>query len=678
MKITPLRLHGFHPTIFFRKLSSAERSPAYFTSGPWIVITWNPVRTWTGQSVSTLSHLKTSLPKIRRKTDLPFLGGAIGWVSYDAGRSAMRVASAHKKMSRIPEVCFHHYDSALLWNGKKLIAVGDTAFVRSIRSIHARPLLDQSLPPIAWKRNMSAQAYAQAFRRTMQGIRNGDFYQLNLTFPFTAKSRSDHRSLFAALLDANPASAASYIEHDSSAVVSASPERFVLIDGGTVTTCPIKGTRPRGRTPVEDRALMTDLLRSPKEQAELNMITDLLRNDIGKIAEPGSVRVRGYRLLQKNPSVWHTYSVIEGMLRRGLHPIDAFSSMSPPGSVTGCPKVAAMEEIDRLEVARRSLYCGSAVMLSANGRLDSTVLIRTIECDESRLSLGVGGGIVADSVMKGEEQEAEKKAERILTLPVRRTWINGREVYGDPRLKALDPSSSFARGLFETMLAVNGRIPELSSHLRRMTASARSLGYRIPSTAKMKVFLSRALALGGSGELRVKLLLSEDDVIVETRPSVRDPGHALGIGVSITRLTRAEPRYKLLPYHREWRAYQKARSQGFGETLLLNASGRIPEASVSNLFIVKKGILYTSGSGMLPGVARKRTLSIARKLGMTIVHCGLTMQDLRAADEVFLTRSLAGVIPVLRIGSRPVRAGKIGAVTRKLMRAFSATIPRDA
>lgn len=675
VKISRLHLTGFDPAIFFRKLGTTEKSVAYFTSGPWIVIAWNPKKTFVGDVKKTLKDLKKSIPKYTRRTDLPFTGGAIGWVSYDAAMECAGVKSRHKKISRMPSTCFHQYDSALLFDGKRIITVGDAAFRASVRAIHLRPLPRATLSPISWAAQMTQKKYSSIFRHVMKGIRSGDYYQLNLTYPLNTTSKNNPRTLFAALLAHNPASASVYLEHASSSVISSSPERFVLIEKGCITASPIKGTRPRGKNSTEDHRYATDLLHSKKEQAELAMITDLLRNDIGKVSTPGSVRVRGYRLLQKNPSVWHTYSLIEGALRSRLHPLDAFASMLPAGSITGCPKMSAMEQIDRLEHQRRGLYCGTGVMISSSGRLDSTVLIRTIVQEKSRLTIGTGGGIVADSDADEEFLETQKKAQRILSLPARRTWINGREVTDDDRLVALDPSRADTSGVFETMRIEHGRILHLSSHLSRMKKSVKLLGIsRMPPEKRIRRLINIALRFAQEGGFRMKLVVTGADVMIEARPLVLDPAERHGIAVSLTSFIRSLPEAKALPYHQEWAAFEAARAAGYGETLLASPDEEIPEAAISNLFSVKKGVLMTAKNGMLKGIMRGVVLREARKLGIRIAYKTPALTDLLDADEVFLTRSLSGIIPVVKIGARAVGKGKVGRITRKLQKIVSAKL----
>jgi para-aminobenzoate synthetase component 1 len=206
-----------------------------------------------------------------------------------------------------------------------------------------------------------------------------------------------------------------YIEGDGFAVLSASPERFVRIEGSHIETLPIKGTRPRGNTPAHDRQLHRELLGSAKDAAELNMITDLMRNDLGKICAAGSVTVAARRQLLTTPAVIHTYSHIRGRLRPGIRPIQAVLSMFPGGSITGCPKKRAMEIIDELEPFTRGVYCGAIVSVDTRGRLDSSIAIRTIMHKNNRLILPVGGGIVHKSDGREEYQETLDKARALVT-----------------------------------------------------------------------------------------------------------------------------------------------------------------------------------------------------------------------------------------------------------------------
>lgn len=666
MKPRPLSLPGFGPLTFFRKLSAAEASAAYIVSGRWTVIAWDPVETMAGRTVQALERVKALQKKnSSASSGFPFAGGSIGWISYDAAMKSLGLHSRHQRHARLPDVCFHRYEQAVLWNGRKVFAIGNAAFRRAVAEIHARPLPAFAPTPIVWKPAVTRAEYGRGFTQIKKGIRDGDFYQLNYSYPLRGESADDPRQLFASLLAHNPASSASYLEYGQSALLSLSPERFVLMQEGRIVTCPIKGTRPRGVTPADDRRLRKELQDDPKEAAELNMITDLLRNDIGQVSETGSVRVTGHRLLQKNPSVWHTYSVIEGRLKPSVHPLDAVVSMMPGGSVTGCPKISAMEEIDRVESASRGLYCGSVILLSDDGRLDSSIVIRSIERRGHELMLGVGGGIVADSTVAREYDETLRKAARILSLPVRRAWVNGRPATSHP---ALDPRTPGSRGVFETMTAERGTIRRESAHVRRLWQSAKHTGLHLAAGRKKEAVaqLHSALREYGPSPARVKIVLTDSDICIEIRPLDTDPVAASGIRVTVTDLDRAIPAAKALPYHREWRAYADAIARGYHESLLRRSDGTIPEAAVSNLFFVKKGTLLTADTGMLPGITRGRVLAASGRLRIPVRFVSPTLKDLLSADEIFLTRSTAGVIPVVRIGTHRIGRGRPGRITDRM------------
>lgn len=675
--VTKLSLVGFEPSQFFRKLSDAEPCPAYMTSGAWVVITWDPNETMVGRDVSVLERAKKLQRKFRTSAqkNFPFLGGVLGWVSYDAGLRLHGIASRHKKIMPIPDVCFHRYEHAVLFDGRSVYAVGDSAFRKCVHAIHARPLPSIRMERPDWQSSISRKEYVSAFTAIQKRIRSGDMYQMNYSYPFTASGVIDARQMFCDLLTYHPASAASYIEHGRAALLSMSPERFVQIRRGRITTCPIKGTRPRGRTPAEDKKMMRELLRDPKETAELNMITDLLRNDIGQVSTVGSVRVREHRALQKNPSVWHTYSVIEGRLQPKTHPLDAFLSMFPGGSITGCPKVAAMEDIDRIELQSRGLYCGSVVMLSDDGSLDSSIIIRSIEKAGSQLKLGVGGGIVSDSVCDKEEDETLRKAARILSLPKRRTWVNGRETDEHPLLDHLDPKNPSAKGVFETMVLLGKKIEDEAAHVKRLQISAQKMDMNI-SVKQMQMvrrMLEAARKIAPSSPMRLKVLLTGSDVLMEIRPLSLDAAISQGVAVTVTKLQRKNPTAKALPYHCEWRAYTDAVAQGYHEALLLQKDGTIPEAAVSNLFFVKRGVLYTAATTMLAGITRKNVIRATKKAGIQVVLKQPTLRDLRQADEVFLTRSTVGIVPVTRIDRYKINNGKVGKVVESLRRTLLAS-----
>ena len=246
-------------------------------------------------------------------------------------------------------------------------------------------------------------------------IRAGDIFQANLSQRLEAPLRESPWSLYRRLRRINPAPFAAFFEFDDAAVVSASPERFLRAGvGGDVEARPIKGTRPRGVGPEHDAALGRALTESEKDRAENLMIVDLLRNDLSRVCRPGSVRVPELFALEHYSTVHHLVSTVVGQLADGSDAVDLLCASFPGGSITGAPKVRAMEIIAELEPSRRGVYCGSIGYLSVTGALDTSIVIRTYVALGDRVYFSVGGGIVSDSDPEDEYRETMHKAKALI------------------------------------------------------------------------------------------------------------------------------------------------------------------------------------------------------------------------------------------------------------------------
>ncbi|MDP3061985.1 MAG: aminodeoxychorismate synthase component I [Chloroflexota bacterium] len=263
---------------------------------------------------------------------------------------------------------------------------------------------------VALTSNFTRQEYLRAVQRVRQYIIAGDIFQANLSQRFVADLPVAPYELFRRLRWVNPAPFAAYLGFDGVTVASASPERFLRVRGDRVETRPIKGTRPRGKTPQEDEALATELLASEKDRAENVMIVDLERNDLGRVCRFGTVKVTELCALERFPTVLHLTSTVEGQLRPGATRIDLLKATFPGGSITGAPKVRAMEIIEELEPTRRSVYTGSIGYMSFGGEMDLNIAIRTLLMVDGRAYFQVGGGIVYDSNPEAEYQETLDKA----------------------------------------------------------------------------------------------------------------------------------------------------------------------------------------------------------------------------------------------------------------------------
>jgi len=324
-----------------------------------------------------------------------------GYFSYDLGMALQGVTSRHSR--QVPLAIIHTYENWVEYHQGQPHYVGfDPSDLND-----EEPKLD-SHPSIEFTLNISKTSYAKTITRIHEYIRAGDFYQLNYTQQLTGKTKDPVS--YATMLNNHPAAYAMAMAGDELKIHSLSPELFLHHRNGILTTEPIKGTRPRGANQQEDDARRQELMSSEKEQAELFMITDLLRNDLGKVSEIGSVALEAIRDMRKLPKVWHTYSRISGRLREDLKPVEALLSMLPGGSITGCPKKHAMEIIDELEDTPRGIYTGCMGYFHPDGDFSFNIAIRTLVQQASKISLGSGGGITIDSKWWDEWEELLAKA----------------------------------------------------------------------------------------------------------------------------------------------------------------------------------------------------------------------------------------------------------------------------
>jgi para-aminobenzoate synthetase component 1 len=267
----------------------------------------------------------------------------------------------------------------------------------------------------ACSREMERDTFERLVARAIEYIRAGDIYQVNLSHRFRLAGIDDPLVVYAAVRRANPAPYAALLSWDDGAVASASPELFLRVRDRAVRTQPIKGTRPRTGIPARDELLRRELLASPKEAAELTMIVDLHRNDLGRVCEYGSVRVAHARRLEAHPTVFHTVADIAGRLAPGRDALDLLMACFPAGSISGVPKIRALQIIDELEPVARGVYTGAIGVLGLDGQMTLNVAIRTLQIRGGEGTLYVGGGIVADSDPSAEYEETIAKARGILT-----------------------------------------------------------------------------------------------------------------------------------------------------------------------------------------------------------------------------------------------------------------------
>ena len=371
----------------------------------------------------------------------PFQGGIAGYIGYEWGAALERVQRPAPDgiTPQMPDVALAYYDWVIAWDHLEanawLIARDPrrVAWVRERLTAHrAPPVFDRPRPPsTALESNFTRAEFERAVARIREYIAAGDVYQVNLSQRFHAPFAGSPLELYRRLRARNPAPFGAYLEFGDATVASISPERFVRVDGATRTAeaRPIKGTRPRGTTPAGDTALGRELLSSDKDRAENVMIVDLLRNDLGKVCRPGSVRVPSLFALESHPTVHHLVSTVTGELADGVDGFDLLLAAFPGGSVTGAPKIRAMEIIAELERSPRGVYCGAIGYISATGGMDFNIPIRTIVLQGGNATFHAGAGIVWDSEPAAEYEETLAKARTMieaLTSPRRTPRTRGR------------------------------------------------------------------------------------------------------------------------------------------------------------------------------------------------------------------------------------------------------------
>lgn len=528
---------------------------------------------------------------------------AAGFMTYDAAPGLDAALSAHAQ-TRLPLVWFGLYEQP--------------------ERLADLPPSDASFEVGEWMPSISRQSYGAALGRIREYIRAGDTYQVNYTYRLHAAFQGSAWSFFLALQRGQRARHSAFVRLPGVSVCSVSPELFFALNGRSVVSRPMKGTAPRGLTYEADVAQARALRASEKNRAENIMITDMIRNDLGRIAELGSVRVvRAYEI-ERYPTVLHMISTVEATTGASLS--ETMRALFPCASITGAPKVRTMEIIKELEPDPRGLYTGTIGYWGptdkAGGRsAEFNVAIRTVVVDHQagRAEYGVGGGIVWDSDTTGEYEECLTKA-RVLTAPA----------------PTID--------LLETMLwTPNDGYVLLDRHVRRLAHSA--VYFSFPFDRSALIGKLNALAAGfGACAWRVRLLLSEQGHIA-LQPSeepVRDPKAVLRLAFAAEPMDRSTP----FLYHkttcRDMYARARASVPGHDDAMLYNARGEVTETTVANLVFVLNGRKVTPPveCGLLPGTFRAQLLETGE-----VDEQVVTQREALAAETVFAVNSVRGWMP---------------------------------
>lgn len=384
---------------------------------------------------SLLKTLQTQLlPEVPPEAcALPFCGGVMGYIGYDAGRTIEPMPNLANHDIAIPDLAFGFYHWALVLDKQQqqlwYVDVRGHASQHWLfqqdwflqRRLFINDKTSSSMPQnfrllSSWQANLSQTDYFEKFSQVQQYLQSGDCYQINLAQRFSAHYQGDEWQAYLALREANAAPFSAFIRLAQGVVLSISPERFLELKQRQVETKPIKGTKPRFTDPKLDRQSAESLHLSAKDRAENVMIVDLLRNDLGKVCKTGTVKVPALFSIESFPAVHHLVSTIVGELADKYQAADLWKAAFPGGSITGAPKIRAMQIIEELEPCRRSVYCGAIGYISQHGHMDTNIAIRTLVCANHQIHCWAGGGIVADSDAASEYQETFDKVARILPL----------------------------------------------------------------------------------------------------------------------------------------------------------------------------------------------------------------------------------------------------------------------
>jgi len=545
------------------------------------------------------------------------------------------------------------------------------------KTVNREALIEKSFSGDAagFKSNFNKSEYMDAITKIREYIAAGHVYQVNMSQRFEMGFRGDPYSLFKTLYRNNPAPFFSFINAGDHQIVSTSPERFLKLRGNIVETRPIKGTRPRGKTQKEDHELKNDLQKSIKDDAELSMIVDLLRNDIGKVCAAGSVKVKQHKILEAYSNVYHLVSIVEGRLDTDLDAIDLIAATFPGGSITGCPKIRAMEIIDEIEPHRRHIYTGSIGYISFSGSMDLSIAIRTATVYKDKIFFSAGGGIVFDSDPLDEFNETIYKGQTLMEVfegkvrqpePEDYLWFNGRlQPVKEACVPVTDQGLLFGFGFFETIRADKGKPLYLDEHIARFNNTWGNLFDSRPPDLTWDSIINEVIAKNRLTDktAAIKILATRGNretppfnntLIVMARPYIHRLEEKKIPGIKL--LTYPEVRQSPLASHKTLNylyyllAGRWAIKMGADEALILNPDGTVSETNTANIMLISdKKVLVPFSEHVLPGIMQKALCDVLLGWGYKVEKKVIKPADLLGGEEVILSNSLMGAVPVMSI-----------------------------
>jgi para-aminobenzoate synthetase component I len=627
----------------------------------------------------------------------PVQAGLFGYLAYDLKDHLEKLPRTTLDDLHLPEICFYAPSLILVedrvtksrllhrvgpdgWDGQILVS----HYHRFKKTYRASPVRPASFEGIGGtlQSSFSKSDYLSALGKIHEYIVSGDIYQVNMSQRFSMGYKGSGFALFRRLFDMNPAPFFAYIHAGEHEIVSTSPERFLHRNGRRLETRPIKGTRKRGVSRQEDQTLRRELIDSPKEDAELSMIVDLMRNDLGRVCRQGSVRVVQHKRVEAYENVFHLVSIVTGELADGKDAVDVIAATFPGGSITGCPKVRAMEIIDELEPTCRHLYTGAIGYISFHKTMDLSIAIRTAVLSRGRIHFGVGGGIVFDSRPIDEFEETLHKGKTLMAACLNEkksrershkrasegpfVWFNGTHIPADrATVPVMDSGFQYGNGFFETIRAENGEPLRLESHIERFEHTWKALyADEFPKLGWKEIIfqvLEENRLTTGTAAVKIITAQAESD-----RPpyhphlviTARAYTHRLkllgkkGLSLGIYPHPRQSPLadHKTLNYLYYFQAGQWARDNRFDEALILNPDGTLSETNTGNIFIIRgKTLIEPLSPHVLPGVMAAEFRKNAVEAGFDIIKKPFSKQSVRATDQGWVTNALMGAVPVIAL-----------------------------
>ena len=528
--------------------------------------------------------------------------------------------------------------------------------------------------------SFTKQEYLAAVETIIDYLKAGDIYQANLSQRFETGFSGDPYSLFLDLYGRNPAAFFSYIHAGTHHIVSTSPERFIRQRGRCVETRPIKGTIARGKTEGQDQANREMLSNSIKDDAELTMIVDLMRNDLSRVTGHDSVIVDEHKRIEPYENVFHLVSIVKGELERDKTSVDLIRATFPGGSITGCPKIRAMEIIDELESVKRHVYTGSIGYISFHDTMDLSIAIRTATIHDKRIWFSVGGGIVYDSDPLKEFQETLDKGKTLMDAlsgrqkPIKRStitaWANGKFIDSDKvMVHATSPGFQYGAGLFETIRADRGQIHRLEDHVNRLNQSWKQIFSGPAPDISWEAVIQHLIRKNRfeKKSLAVKLMVSKNGpgrggehfLAALMREYVQRPALSEKAGLDL--VTYPHPRQtpladqKTMNYLYYDLAGRYAKKNGADEALILNPDQSVSETNTANLIAVNgKTVLVPQSAHVLPGVTLNTVLNFLSEKGYEICRQPVFKETIYTHSNLILTNALMGAVKVLTVDKKRI------------------------